>query len=61
MEEFEQALTDLFNQTALPFEAKRYVVLTFWHNVEEQYCRLKEQAKAKAKTKNEESEVEPDE
>ena len=48
MEELERQLTEVFNNYNLPFEAKRYVVLTFWHNVEDKYRALKEQAKIKA-------------
>ena len=37
MTELEQNLTRLFNETALPFEAKRYVVLAFFRNIEDVY------------------------
>lgn len=37
MEEFENQLVQLFNQTPLPFEAKRYVVLKFARDVEDTY------------------------
>jgi len=48
MEELERQLTEVFNNCNLPYEAKRYVVLTFWHNVEDKYRMLKEQARIKA-------------
>jgi len=35
MEEFENALVEIFNATTLPFEAKRYVVLKFARDVED--------------------------
>lgn len=37
MEEFENQLIQIFNQTPLPFEAKRYVVLKFARDVEDTY------------------------
>lgn len=37
MNEFEEQLTQLFNNNALPFEAKRYVVLSFFRHVEDVY------------------------
>lgn len=43
MEEFEIALTELFNNTQLPFEAKRYVVLKFARDVEDAYQNAKKQ------------------
>jgi len=47
MEQFETALIQLFNDTLLPFEAKRYVVLKFARDVEDTYQtekkRIKEQ------------------
>ena len=47
MEEFENTLIQLFNETLLPFEAKRYVVLKFARDVEDTYQaekkRIKEQ------------------
>ena len=48
MEELENALVEVFNNSGLPFEAKRYVVLAFFRNVEENYRNLKEQARIKA-------------
>lgn len=49
MEEFEKNLVELFNSTPLPLEAKRYVVLAFYRNVEDAY-------RAKIAEKNKESE-----
>lgn len=37
MEEFENELVAVFNKSALPLEAKRYVVLSFCRNVENTY------------------------
>lgn len=37
MTEFETNLVQLFNSTALPFEAKRYVVFSFFRTVEDMY------------------------
>ena len=48
MEELEKALVEAFNNAPLPYEAKRYVVLAFWHSVEDNYRALKEQARIKA-------------
>ena len=45
MEEFENALVQLFNDTLLPFEAKRYVVLKFARDVEDAFQNAKKQIK----------------
>ena len=45
MEEFENALVEIFNATTLPFEAKRYVVLKFARDVEDAYQNAKKQIK----------------
>lgn len=52
MEDFENALTQLFNETPLPFEAKRYVVLKFARDVEDTY--QAEKARIKAEKEKEE-------
>lgn len=49
MEELENALTDVFNSFNLTLEEKRYVVLTFWLNVENNYRAIKESMKNKEK------------
>lgn len=54
MEDFENALVELINNTLLPFEAKRYVVLKVARDVEDTYQREKAFRKK-------ESEVKPDE
>ena len=45
MEEFENALINIFNSTQLPFEAKRYVVIKFMRDVEDVYQREKKKQK----------------
>lgn len=52
MEEFENALIKLCNDSPLPFECKRYVVLKFAHDVETTY-----QAEKIKRKKQAESEV----
>ena len=48
MEEFENALIQLFNDALLPFEAKRYVVLKFTRDVEDTYQAEKKRIKAES-------------
>ena len=58
MTEFEENLTQLFNETALPFEAKRYVVLSFFRNIEDLYQQQIKQSKEKpTKEEGEEANV----
>lgn len=58
MEEFENALIQLFNQTLLPFDAKRYVVLKFARDVEDTYQAAKKRQQAEPEAaRKEESEV----
>lgn len=45
MEDFENALVQVFNSALLPFEAKRYVVLKFARDVEDTYQNAKKQIK----------------
>ena len=52
MEEFEKALVQIFNQTPLPFEAKRYVVLQFARDVEDTYQNEKKRMKAESERAN---------
>lgn len=54
MTEFEENLAHIFNETALPFEAKRYVVLSFFRNVEDAY---QQQIKLNKEKPKEEGEV----
>ena len=62
MEEFENALIQLFNQTLLPFDAKRYVVLKFARDVEVTYQAAKKRQQAEQEAaKTEESEVKANE
>lgn len=54
MEEFENKLVALFNAEQLPLEAKRYVVLAFFRNVEDAYQRAKSAEKSKEVKKEDE-------
>lgn len=45
MTEFEEKLVQLFNNVSLPFEAKRYVVLSFFRTVEDLYIQQKQNIK----------------
>ena len=57
MTEFEKNLVELYNNAPLPFEAKRYVVLTFFRNVEESYqMALKKEEEKEEEVKQEGSE-----
>lgn len=51
MEEFEKQLVDLFNKYPLPYDAKRYVVINFYRNVEDTYKSLKEKMMKEAEEK----------
>ena len=57
MTELEEKLVQLFNETALPFEAKRYVVLSFFRNIEDVYQSQIKQNKEKQKQEGEEENV----
>ena len=48
MEEFENALINLINESPLPFEAKRYVVLKVARDVEDAYQNEKARRKAES-------------
>lgn len=67
MEDFENALINLINESQLPFEAKRYVVLKVVRDVEDAYQaekkrRAAEQDRLKEFEKQKkENEVKPDE
>ena len=56
MEEFENALIKLFNETTLPFDAKRYVVLKFTRDVEDTYQTEKARRKAEKEKEGEQHE-----
>lgn len=56
MTEFEENLARLFNDTLLPFEAKRYVVLAFFRNVEDAYQQQIKLNKEKSQKQEEGSE-----
>lgn len=52
MEEFENQLIEIFNQTPLPFEAKRYVVLKVARDVEDAYQAEKKRRLAERESGN---------
>ena len=45
MSEFEEKLVQLFNETPLSFEAKRYVVVSFFRNIEDIYMQKRAEMK----------------
>ena len=55
MEDLENKLVAVFNQSTLPFEAKRYVALAFFNTVENTY--RKEKLKLKQTQLQKEGEV----
>jgi len=52
MEDFENALINLINETPLPFEAKRYVVLKVVRDVEDAYQAEKKRRLAERESGN---------
>lgn len=52
MEDFENALINLINESQLPFEAKRYVVLKVVRDVEDTYQAEKKRQEAKRESGN---------
>lgn len=52
MEDFEIALINLINESQLPFEAKRYVVLKIARDVEDAYQAEKKRREAERESAN---------
>ena len=52
MEDFENALINLINESQLPFEAKRYVVLKVTRDVEDAYQAEKKRRLAERESAN---------